>query len=91
MARQKLKLAEQLSDISTCTDEEREEIHKKSRKFRAAKAHESSSYDYDFENDDETDSSNEKMFLSCPKPPTNKLTEKIPTKRKTFPAYKGKQ
>lgn len=42
VARTKLKLAEQLSDVNTCSDQDG---LKKTRKFRAAKTQESSSND----------------------------------------------
>lgn len=90
VARQKLKLAEQLSDINSCTDEERDEKFKKSRKIRAAK-YDSSSYDYDTEKD-ENDESDEALLLSLPKPPTGKqyTNYKEKSKTKECKAYKGK-
>lgn len=70
MARQKLKLAEALSDVNSYSDEERQEKWKKSRKDRAAKAHDSSSYEYS-EHDDNC--SDEAMLLQFPKAPAGKL------------------
>ncbi|XP_036145359.1 uncharacterized protein LOC118646475 [Monomorium pharaonis] len=61
VARSKLKLAEQLSDLNTCSDEE--EKSKKSRKVRAAKKRRlSSTSNYSEESD-------ESLMLSLPKPP----------------------
>lgn len=59
VARKKLKLAEQLSDVNTCSDQD--DYNKKSRKFRAAKTHSSSNYD--------SEESDESVMLSLPKPP----------------------
>lgn len=88
-ARQKLKWAEEFSDINSCTDEEREEILKKSRKFRAAKAHESSAYEYS--EDDEDDDYDKAILSNLPKPPIGKLTDVYGViKKNTSQAYKGK-
>lgn len=79
VARTKLKLAEQLSDVNTCSDEE--EFLKKSRKFRAAKTYESSSND-----DSEKSEADEAIISSLPKPPSKQID--INRKKKTQ-AHKG--
>lgn len=76
VARQKLKLAEEMSDINSCTDEDRQKLCKKSRKIRAAKMHDSSSYEY---TNDESDS--EQAILSdLPKPPIKNVYKETSTK-----------
>lgn len=74
VARTKLKLAEQLSDVNTCSDPE--EYLKKSRKFRTAK-HESSSYD-------NSEDSDETIISSLPKPPCKQtdINRGISTKKR---------
>lgn len=81
VARTKLKLAEQLSDVNTSS--EKEEYLKKSRKQRAAKSYSSS-------NDDD-DESDEEVVSSLPKPPskenenkTSKMREIQLHRRKNF-------
>ncbi|XP_032679529.1 uncharacterized protein LOC116847978 [Odontomachus brunneus] len=71
VARQKLKLAEHLSDINSCSDEENN--IKKSRKIRAAKVHDSSSYDYSEDEDD----SDQVILSNLPIPPTGKKIDNI--------------
>jgi len=88
VARQKLKLAEQLSDINSCTDEEREANLKKSRKIRAAKAHDSSSYDYS--DNDEDDCSDQTILSNLPKPPSDKQTDVHKKTSKKKQTFKGK-
>lgn len=81
VARKKLKQAEDLSDLNSCT--EHEEYLKKSRKIRAAKIYDSSSED-DEQSDDST-------ILSLPKPP-NCQTDitRGPLKRKASQISTGK-
>ncbi|XP_039307414.1 uncharacterized protein LOC113005933 [Solenopsis invicta] len=67
--REKLKWSERLLDINSCTDEA--DVYKKSRKFRAAKEHKLSFYDY---SDDEDGDSDEEVILNPPKPSICKQT-----------------
>lgn len=73
-AQQKLKLAEDLSDVNTCS--EKEEYLKKSRKTRAAKVCSSS--------DNESELSDEEIDLSLPKPPNKQTDNRKISKKKNL-------
>ncbi|KYN02501.1 hypothetical protein ALC62_06676 [Cyphomyrmex costatus] len=76
VARRKLKLAEQLSDLNTCS--EKEDYFKKSRKIRAARTHSSSDYDSE-QSDDET-------ISSLPSPPSKQSDDEGTSKKKIYSA-----
>lgn len=81
MARRKLKQAEELSEIDSCT--EQEEYRKKSRKIRAAKIYDNSS------SNDEDELSD--IILDLPIiPPKYSVTDTETSKRKSTEERKGK-
>lgn len=69
--------------VNTCSDQEK--YFKKSRKFRAAKTYDSSTYD----SNDDREESDDSIILSLSKPPCKQTNRGISTNKKTQ-AYKGK-
>ncbi|KYN16151.1 hypothetical protein ALC57_11606 [Trachymyrmex cornetzi] len=80
VARRKLKLAEELLDINTCS--EKEDYLKKSRKIRAAKTYSSSDYN--------SEQSDEEIISSLPKPLSKPSDDKGTSKKEDIQPHTRK-